>query len=264
MKRRDVLLLAAAWPLRAASLEEQSIAALLDGAFPGAAFSFLLLDARATRIVAARWGDADRPAPAGSLLKPFLALAYAETHRAVFPAFTCDGTGCWRPRGHGPLDFVEAVAQSCNAYFLALAADTERTAIERIAARFGLNAPPAQAGPEDLIGLGHAWQNPALAIARAYGELPARAEEPGMRALLHGLARSASRGTAQGAGAGAYAKTGTANCVHQPRHAGDGLALAVFPAASPRFALLVRAGGVPGAAAALSLGRMRRMLESTP
>ena len=94
------------------------------------------------------------------------------------------------------------------------------------------------------------------ALLRAYRLLLA---DPNAAELARGMAISARSGTGRAAGVG-LVKTGTAPCVHRRRAPGDGYAIAFFPAAAPRYALLVRVHGVPGAQAAVELGRMLRLL----
>src|SRR5262249_46064616 len=112
-----------------------------------------------------------------------------------------------------------------------------------------------------LIGLGWGWPLSPLAIARAYCELAIRSLEPGVSEILAGMALSARIGTGRAAGPGAYIKTGTAPCIHESGVAGDGYVLAMCPSTSPRYTLLVRVHGVPGARAAVTCGRMRQALE---
>ncbi len=69
-------------PASGGELAGQSIARALDRAFPAADISYVLLSGRTGEVVAARWKDLARPVPVGSLVKPFAALAYFETHRA--------------------------------------------------------------------------------------------------------------------------------------------------------------------------------------
>ena len=45
--------------------------------------AYVLVDAATERVLDARWDDLERPLPVGSLIKPFTALAYADTHRLV-------------------------------------------------------------------------------------------------------------------------------------------------------------------------------------
>jgi cell division protein FtsI/penicillin-binding protein 2 len=51
------------------------------------------------------------PVPVGSLVNPFIALAYAQQHNFPHPTYFCDGTGdgCWLPRGHGQVDISAAI-----------------------------------------------------------------------------------------------------------------------------------------------------------
>jgi hypothetical protein len=111
-------------------------------------------------------------------------------------------------------------------------------------------------------------------LARIAGEAGARlcdaagtrSSQPAIREIVEGMADSASRGTAAGlATPGLHrrllAKTGTAPCTHRRRAPADGFAMVAWPADSPRYLLLVRQHGVPGAQAAVLAGRMLRALE---
>src|SRR5882762_1616837 len=66
----------------------------------------LLFDARTGTLLSSRWEDPAKPIPLGSLVKPFTALAYGETHDNQFPSHICHGeaSGCWRVQPHGKLD----------------------------------------------------------------------------------------------------------------------------------------------------------------
>ncbi len=249
LTRRAVLSLAAA-PLGAASLSEQSAGIALDHAFSDPGLSYLLTDCATTREICSRWTHPMDPVPVGSLVKPFTALAYGETSGFRYPAFSCSGARCWLAQGHGRMEIGSAIAHSCNAYFLELARAVTPQALKSVLQRFGLNAPDPASKTATLIGLGTAWRNSPFAVARAYSELIARAVDPGVRELLAGMALSAQSGTGRGAGVGAYVKTGTAGQ--------DGYVIALYPTDAPRFNLLVRVHGVPGAQAAWVCGKMRR------
>jgi len=210
--------------------------------------SYLLLDARTGAVLQETWPGAARPVPLGSLVKPFTALAYAETHGFRYPEFECRGDLCWLPRGHGRLGIREAIAHSCNAYFLRLAAETKSAG--DLAARFGIPGPGPDSPPAELVGLGDGWRAAPLDIARAFCELAARRGAPGVDELLDGMALSAAIGTGNAIHARALVKTGTAPCVHPRRMPGDGYVIALYPAEAPRIALLVQVHGVPGAQAA--------------
>jgi cell division protein FtsI/penicillin-binding protein 2 len=265
------------------SLFAQSASQALDRDFLSDDISFLLLDAQTGAVLASRWDHPETPIPLGSLVKPFIALAYGERHEFKYPAHICHGTstGCWRPRGHGAVDLTSAIAYSCNSYFRVLTANMTAAEVSPTATRFGLSSPaPGISGPA-LAGLGgHAagnrsldnralenqWLISPLKIARAYLELIRRRDEPGVRLILSGMEQSARQGTGAEVDralprSDALAKTGTAPCTH-PRHApGDGFTVVLAPAGQPKILLLVRVHGIPGAQAARTAGQMLRRIE---
>lgn len=232
--------------------------ALLAASLGGADVNYVAIDLRTHEVTAREWADADAPIPVGSLVKPFTALAYS----GEFPEFVCKGSAsrCWLARGHGRMAFREALANSCNAYFLNLARDVHPETLAVVAAKFGI-PPPSDDAAETRIGLGKAWRISPMALARAYGELAARASEPRVAEILAGLKLAAESGTAKALGRGVLAKTGTAPCVAARRHAGDGFAMVLDPPEAPRIVVLVRVHGAPGSeaakTAALVLRRMR-------
>ena len=194
---------------------------------------------------------AGRKEPVGSLVKVFTALAYGTRHGNEFPVVTCHG--CWRAKGHGAVTLAAAIGQSCNAYFLHLARAVSHEDVALLAATYRLS-PPLIDAPEARIGLGPAgWLESPENIARAYLTLAERRHEPGAGAIVEGLRQAARVGTAKACGAGVLAKTGTAACVHHPAMPGDGWALGLFPEDAPRYAVVVREHGVPGATAAVRL-----------
>jgi penicillin-binding protein 2 len=87
--------------------------------------------------------------PPGSTFKPISALAALERH-VIKPdeLIYCGGSftlgkdrrvfKCWKPHGHGYVDFLHAMAQSCDVYFYHLGLLTGPNAIERMAELFGL------------------------------------------------------------------------------------------------------------------------------
>jgi hypothetical protein len=265
------------------SLFAQSASRALDRDFPSDDISFLLLDARSGAILASRWDHPETPIPLGSLVKPFIALAYGELHDFRYPTHICRGTttGCWRPSGHGAVDLKSAITYSCNSYFRVLTVSMTAAEVSPIATRFGLQPPAAGISGPALAGLGsHAASNRAhdnraldnqwliapLNMARAYVELIRRRDQPGVGQVLSGMEQSARRGTGAEVDralprSDALAKTGTAPCTH-PRHApGDGFTIVLAPAGQPQVLLLVRVHGVPGAQAARTAGKMLRRIE---
>jgi cell division protein FtsI/penicillin-binding protein 2 len=249
--------------LAAASLYDQSVARMLEERYRSSELSYILMDANTRRLIASRWDDIAEPVPVGSLVKPFLALAYGQKHNFRYPAFSCQGaaSGCWLARGHGKVDLSSAIAYSCNAYFLSLASSLKPEDVDSMAQRYGLFMGKAPLGPAEMIGLSGAWRIKPAELLRAYLLLAAAPQPPGAADLLRGMALCARVGTAEAVGRNlrglaALAKTGTAPCVHEPRAPGDGYVLMLYPAEQPRWALLVRVHGVPGARAAQVGGRM--------
>ena len=209
--------------------------------------SYLIWDIAKQKIEYVEWKDSGRSVPVGSLVKPFLAQAYYEK-KGAYPEVICPGgESCWLPRGHGRIGIVDAVAQSCNFYFHRLEVESDRGEVAGLAQRYGLAVPTEGAS---LIGLGPLWRVLPADLARAYQELLLRAKEPGVRPILRGMALSANMGTGKGTGGNVLAKTGTAPCVHEPRGSGDGYAMVLYPADTPRKVVLIQAHNAPGAMAA--------------
>ena len=173
--------------LAAASLPEQSIGILIERAISDPAVSYLVLDSRSGLVIAARWEVLDRAIPIGSLVKPFTALAYAQTEVcATFPG-----------------NLERAIAHSSNSYFGELAKRVEPGSLAVVCRRLGL---PLPSSPDGLTGLGKSWQIAPLDLARGYGQL---LREPCARPILAGMRQAAQSGTAKAIGGGALAKTST-------------------------------------------------------
>jgi len=150
----------------------------------------------------------------GSLQKPFVAQAWAASHPGrPSPRHECRGGDCWRPGGHGELGLVRALALSCNAYFLRLARETPRPALQAALQEAGFQGPPLD--PEAAIGL-PSERPPVIrpsrlleAYARLVREPWSRGEEI-RREILAGLRMAGRDGTAAGLDQpGLWAKTGT-------------------------------------------------------
>ena len=201
--------------------------------------------------------------PIGSLIKPFTALAYADTHRFTYPAFTCRGSadGCWLPAGHGRVGIAAAVAGSCNAYFRQLAQRTAPDALIARLLRFGMRADLTAATPAAMVGFGDALKLAPSAVIRGYLELVARAGQPGVSPIVQGMLASARTGTGRAVGAAiggadSLVKTGTAPCSHSPPGSADGYTIVIYPADRPRIVLLMQAHGRTGAETAASAGEL--------
>jgi cell division protein FtsI/penicillin-binding protein 2 len=250
------------------ALFAQSASEVLHREFPDDHISYLLLDAQTGAVIASRWENPGTPIPLGSLVKPFIALAYGEQHAFRYPAHICQGTatGCWLPRGHGTVDLASAIAYSCNSYFRALTGNMTTSEVFSVANRFGLQTPDPSTSGAALSGLGDHWRISPLNMARAYLELVRRRDQPGSRAILGGMAESALRGTGSEVDRAlpypnALVKTGTAACTHSRRAPGDGFTIAMVPAGQPQILLMVRIHGTVGAQAARTAGQMLRRIQ---
>jgi len=87
--------------------------------------------------------------PPGSIFKPVSALAALEKEnfnpndRVFCPGFATLGKErrvfrCWKPGGHGSVDFIQAMAQSCDVYYYEMGTTVGPRAIEAQAHLFGL------------------------------------------------------------------------------------------------------------------------------
>jgi cell division protein FtsI/penicillin-binding protein 2 len=250
------------------SLFAQSAAQILQREFTGREVSYLLLDVKTGALISSRWDNANQPIPLGSLVKPFIALAYGEEHQFRYPIHACRGeaTGCWLPHGHGKIGVTAAVADSCNSYFRMLTTGMTSADVIPSSKRLGLDPPGPELSGPDLIGVGNRWLISPLHMAHAYLELNRRRDQSGAREVVAGMAQSARQGTGAEVDRAlkhsrALVKTGTAACTHQDHAPGDGFVVAMVPAEQPELLLMVRVHGVPGAKAALTAGRMLRRIE---
>ncbi len=205
-------------------------------------------------------GETEPSLPLGSLVKPFLAEAWASAHPdEPTPRLRCaGGAQCWRPAGHGELGLARAVEVSCNAYFRALASATPRELVEQTLRGAGFTV-VAPLTPDAALGLaaaragsGSVRATPARLLA-AYAAL---AREPWSRGdavrqeVLAGLASAARGGTAAALGArGLRAKTGTVAALDGAPLATSGFTLAFDESGWAVLALLERGTGREAAAA---------------
>lgn len=237
--------------------------AIYEADLPVKDVDYVVAEFTTGQIVAESWREPGTSSP-GSLLKPFVALAYGRNRGLDFPKLECTGETCWLPRGHGVVGIVEAIAQSCNTYFRQLASDVEPADVGFESTRLGLRAPPPGITPESLWGLRAEWLVTPHELLRAYSELVRRRSEPEVSVVLEGLRRSAREGTAAGLAATlpqeAYGKTGTAECAHARNADGDGFAVAVYPAEAPRYVVLARVHGQTGRVAARAAAALLQAL----
>jgi stage II sporulation protein D len=194
-------------------------------------------------------GGDDRPVPIGSLLKPFVAEAWARAHPASLPPRLRCEQGCWQPKGHGLLGLDRALALSCNNYFRALAADTPGALLEATLREQGfafaspLSAEAAIGRVTDGTGVAIRPSSLLAAYLRLVRE-PWALGEPVRTTVLAGLRESAEKGTASGLGGRAsWAKTGTVPALDGVPLATSGWAIAGDGAGGAWLALLPRGTG---------------------
>lgn len=213
------------------------------------------------------WAAPEKPIPVGSLVKPFLALAYGEAHELRFPRVDCTGELCWYTPGHGKLDLEGALEQSCNVYFRRLAEQTPKPMLRAVLERFGLPTPDNAVERDAWIGLGRSWRIAPLDLLAAYRELIARRADPTVARVLRGMELAARSGTADAVGRSlpgpALAKTGTAPSSTR-NWGGDGFAFVAYPAAAPRYTMLLRMDGQTGRQAAATAAETLRRLVQPP
>ena len=208
--------------------------------------------------------EASVPRPVGSLQKPWVVAAWAETHPGEPPPrLDCvPSSRCWLPSGHGRVDLPRAFALSCNSWFLALARATPEEALSKALASAGFDV-PRPLSPEAAIGLGPLRSLPRIApsaLLHAYRDLVVRpwpARDDLRRALLDGMRAAARDGTGAGLDLrGVLAKTGTVPSLDGRPLATSGWALAA-DAAGEEVHLALLADGT-GATAATALGEALR------
>lgn len=241
-----------------------ALAALLALAFPARATELVLWRLENGAIHGPR-GE-DRPRPVGSLLKPFVAKAWARAHPGEAPPVVrCErSSGCWRPSGHGTIGLVRGLAVSCNTYFKKMAAETPSAILEETLHAEGF-VPPGLLTSAAAIGLvagDAAVVARPEALLRAYARLvgtPWAEGEGTRRAVLAGLRDSAASGTASGLGRrGFWAKTGTVPALDGRPLATSGWVVAVDDSGWAVLGLLENGTGHEAAEAlAEPLGRLR-------
>lgn len=227
----------------------------------------------------------DTPMLPGSVAKAF-ALAAALDSGAITPGttFMCRRVAvsggqryvCAHPDVKRPLTPAEALAYSCNDFFVSLTARLSRAALDKVRTAAGLPAVgsrvPYAAAIVGLDGPRVAPRGLLAAVARlaGVGASPPVPLRPATRGIVReGLAGAARYGTAAAlgeAGVDALAKTGTAP---MPGGGVFGLTVAFAPVAAPRHAVMVVAPGAAGLdastiAADLLAGRLTRTTAATP
>jgi len=204
----------------------------------------------------------DTPVLPGSVIKAVTLVAALESHviepnsaRICRRSVTVDGHNyiCSHPDLKRPLTPAEALAHSCNDFFVSLAQGLSRTNVNDVRARVGL--PPISSTANfaaALVGLDGPRIAPRLlldSLTRLTGldqTRPLRISAQTRRVLLDGLRGAATYGSASELSTrkiSALAKTGTAPL---PGGGSLGLTIAFAPADNPQRAVLVLAPGAAG------------------
>ena len=208
----------------------------------------------------------DTPVHPGSVVKP-LALIAALEHGVVRPdhqhlcrraaRIGAQSYPCAHPDLKRPLSLAEALAYSCNDFFVSLAPRLSREALNVTRLAAGL-PPVANAAPlaAAIIGVDGPRTTPRALVdmlARVAGAgrdqpVPMRPDTKAI--VLEGLRGAAEYGTASAlkdGGVSALAKTGS---ILRPNGASLGLVVALTPAVKPTRAIVVAAPGAAGMDAA--------------
>jgi stage II sporulation protein D len=216
--------------------------------------AFEVIDLESGRVVRGQRAEwLGRPALPGSLNKVITLVAArraglvtSTTRIACRRTLQVEGRTleCAHPIVAGGLTPIEALAQSCNTFFVTLSRQLRREQWSAAALLLGLS--PASGGASmalTSVGLDGPRVEP-----RAWVRAMQRAADDEL--VREGLERAASHGTASAFGArgiAALAKTGTAPA---PRGGTNGFAVALVPAVAPRVGIVVVAPGAAGRDAA--------------
>ena len=236
---------------------------------PGAAWLVRPLDSQGPRRQA-RADILDTPVLPGSVVKVVTLVAalesgvvHEQTTHLCRRVVTVDGQvyTCAHPVLKRGLTPAEALAYSCNDFFVSLAPRLTREAVNAVRGRAGLPLVPASTPlAAALVGLDGPRVPPralvdVLARLAGAGPLPpVPMRDATRRVLLDGLRGAAEYGTASALGErriAALAKTGTAP---MPGGGAMGLVVALAPAAAPTRGVVVVAPGAAGLDAASIAG----------
>lgn len=256
--------------------------ALLFAASPVAPESsyWLLLDVQSGKVIreAATAGfpadAANHPIRPGSTLKPLLLAAAIEGGLDPKQVFYCPAKPitdpperrCWQAAGHGAVDLVQAVAQSCSAYTRQACAKVDADRYRRLLGDLGLQR--GLPAPERFRALGcEAWMGlkpgitaTPLELAAAYRAAFTDSPKPlaGREWLRQGLRECCLSGTGKPVRQGQpllsiLGKTGTAETeTGKPL----GVFIGLTPSDNPRLLIVAVVRGADGPTAAALAGRV--------
>lgn len=123
----DTLIRQSFFPLLAALLLHTSLCSLLCAEAPSHDLSYLIIDFEESKIreYEDEQGFLAYPFPPGSIIKLFSTLAYLKNGGEASKILQCKETtidapippACWYRPGHGYIDLISAISNSCDAYF---------------------------------------------------------------------------------------------------------------------------------------------------
>lgn len=278
--RRWIAIACASWVLVAVTYLGGQTRALLATPPPGQAGYLLRSLQKPSDRREARPDLLDRPVLPGSVMK-VVTLISAFEHGVIDPATThvCRRTVvvngvtfvCAHPDLRRPLNAAEALAYSCNDFFVSLAPRLTRVMFNRTRLAAGL--PPIAASvplAPALVGLDGPRITPRALldlVARVSGldsDRPMRLQERTRNVLMEGLVGAATYGSASALGEGgvsALAKTGTAP---MPGGGAMGIVVALTPADRPERGIVVVAPGAAGLDAASIAATLLTARAETP
>jgi SpoIID/LytB domain protein len=279
--RRWVAVACASWAVAAVTiLGGGAWGPLLAGQAPPSGAGYLLRSLqKPSDRQEARADLLDRPVLPGSVMKVVTLIAAlehgvidADTSHVCRRRVVVDGVTfvCAHPDLRRPLNAAEALAYSCNDFFVSLAPRLTRDMFNRTRLAAGL--PPVASGvplTPALVGLDGPRVTPRTLldlVARVAGldrDRPMRLQDRTRRVLMEGLTGATTYGSASALGAAgisALAKTGTAP---MPGGGAMGIAVALTPAERPERGIVVVAPGAAGLDAASIAATMLTGRDST-
>lgn len=220
----------------------------LNKAFAGTDTAAIVLDASSGRSTAT-FGHVDHASSPGSTLKPFI-LAAALLSGIVSPhtRIACIGTmrigqhnlACSHPRANTVLDAQQALANSCNTYFVTVARQMQTADLIRSLRGFGIAPNEIPATPDDrallALGLSGVDVSPRqLALAYRKLALSLASNSGTANTVREGMLQSVSTGMAHAAGTDGVTLGGKTGSAHDATGAGQHgwFAGILFTAGSP-------------------------------
>lgn len=227
----------------------------------------------------------------GSLAKPLVAYALISSGRSAGEVFYCRASSpdeqstktCWYKPGHGNLTFVQALSQSCNAWFRQWLHNTDDSQVIAFFNRLGMfeiaESTPCVKVALALCGLDGDLKIPSLSCAAGFAALfnggvvfnvqrgergvslhpvgSIEIDAEAAKLVAAGMLECSASGTGSAFGeilgpGSALVKTGTAYAETSEESGElltDGWCIALYPANVPRYLVLVRLPGGSGAKA---------------